>query len=215
MALQKAYDGKLGIDALIHLLQRTYMLKKYAVATPMEIDYKNVAKGIDLREAMMRSGEITADTSGTFILPEVLQEISPEARELYCRIERLEERCEAWNNRRNFIAFIQKKSNKRHELKHLCIISFDDELLDIFFEAYKTQGNGHKRELILALKDFIYNDKGVSTAEDIQVTIANLEKLETMIQGLLNSEQDAIARANISETLKALIEFQDVLKEAK
>lgn len=163
---------------------------------------------------MMKSGEITDDTSGTFILPEVLQEMSPEARELYCRIERLEERCEAWNNRRNFIAFIQKKSNKRHELKHLYIISFDDELLDIFFEAYKTQGNGHKRELILALKDFIYNDKSVSSAEDIQDTMANLNKLETMIQGLLDSEQDAIARVNIAETLKVLAEFQETLKAA-
>ena len=214
VALQKAYEGKLGRDALMHLLQRTYMLKKYAVRTPMEIDYENVSKGIDRREEKMKSGEITDDASGTFILPEVLQEMSPEARELYYRIERLEERCEAWNNRRNFIAFIQKKSNKRHELKHLYIISFDDELLDVFFEAYKTQGNGHKRELILALKDFIYNDKSVSSAEDIQVTMANFNKLETMIQGLLDSEQDAIARVNIAETLKALAEFRDTLKDA-
>ena len=136
------------------------------------------------------------------------------ARELYYRIERLDERCRAWNSRRDFIAFIQGRSYKRHELKHLCIVSFDDELLDIFFEAYKTQGNGHKRELILALKDFIYNDKGVSSVEDIQKTIANLGKLETMIQRLLDSEQDAIARVNIAETLKALAEFRENLKEA-
>ena len=190
------------------------MLKKYAVAIPTEIDYENVSIGIDLREAMMKSGEITDDASGTFIPDEVLKEMAPEARELYYRIERLEERCEAWNNRRSFIAFIQRQSSKRHELKHLCIVAFDDELLDVFFEAYKTQGNGHKRELVLALKDFIYNDKGVSSAEDIQVTIANLQKLETMIQGLLESEQDAIARVNIAETLKALAEFRENLKEA-
>lgn len=214
VALQKAYEGKLDRDALIHLLQRTHMLKKYAVAIPTEIDYANVSKGIDLREAMMKSGEITDDASGTFIPDEVLKEMAPEARELYYRIERLEERCEAWNNRRSFIAFIQRQSSKRHELKHLCIVAFDDELLDVFFEAYKTQGNGHKRELVLALKDFIYNDKGVSSAEDIQVTTANLQKLETMIQGLLESEQDAIARVNIAETLKVLAEFRENLKEA-
>jgi len=214
VALQKAYEGKLGRDALIHLLQRTHMLKKFSVVTPMEIDYKNVSKGIDIREAMMKSGEITDDASGTFILPEVLNEMDPEARELYYRIERLDERCRAWNSRCDFIAFIQGRSDKRRELKHLCIISFDDELLDVFFEAYKTQGNGRKRELILALKDFIYNDKGVSSAEDIQVTIANLEKLETMIQGLLNSEQDVIAQVNIAETLKVLSEFRENLKEA-
>lgn len=214
VALHKAYEGKLGRDALIHLLQRIYMLKKYAVVTPMEIDYENVSKGIDLREAMMKSGEITDDASGIFILPEVLKEMAPEARELYYRIERLDERCRAWNSRRDFIAFIQGRSDKRYELKHLCIVSFDDELLAMFFEAYKAQGNGHKRELILALKDFIYNDKGVSAVEDIQKTIANLGKLETMIQGLLDSEQDAIARVNITETLKALAEFRENLKEA-
>lgn len=213
VALQNAYEGKLGRDALIHLLQRSYMLEKYAVVTPIEIDYENVSKGIDLREEMMKSGEITDDASGTFILPEVLKEMVPEARELYYRIERLDERCRAWNNRRDFIAFIQGQSDKRHELKHLCIISFDDELLGAFFEAYKTQGNGYKRELILALKDFIYNDKSVSSAEDIQKTSANLEKLETLIQGLLNSERDAIARVNIAETLKVLAEVQESLKD--
>jgi hypothetical protein len=212
VALQKAYEGKLGRDALIHLLQRTHMLKKYAVRSPMEIDYENVSKGIDIRETMMKSGDITDDASGTFILPEVLNEMDPEARELYCRIERFEERCRAWNNRRDFIAFIQKRRSKRHELKHLCIVSFDDELLDVFFEAYKNQGNGHKRELVLALKDFIYNDKDVSSAEDVQETIVNLEKLETMSRRLLDSEQDAIARVNIAETIKALAEFQETLK---
>lgn len=213
-ALQKAYGGKLGRDGLIHLLQRTFMLKKYAISAPMEIDHEKVSKGIDHREAMMKSGEITDDASGTFILPEVLKEMDPEAREIYNRVERLDERCRAWNNRRSFIAFIQKQNIKRHELKHLYIISFDDELLDVFFEAYKTQGNGHKRELILALKDLIFNDKSASSVEDIQVTIANFNKLETMIQKLLDSEQDAIARVNIAETLKALAEFRKVLKDA-
>lgn len=214
VALQKAYEGKLGRDALIHLLQRLFMLKKYAISTTVEIDYGKISKGIDRREAMMRSGEIIDDASGTFIRDEVLKEMDPEAREIYYRVEQLEERCEAWNNRRRFIAFIKKQNIKRHELKHLYIISFDDELLHIFFEAYNTQGNGYKRELILALKDFIYNDKSVSSNKDIQVTIANLNKLETMIQKLLDSEEDAIARVNITETLKALAEFRENLKEA-
>ena len=56
------------------------------------------------------------------------------------------------------------------------LISFDDELLAIFFEAYKSPENGHKRELILALKDFIYNDKSVTSDKDLQVTIDNIKK---------------------------------------
>lgn len=214
VALQKAYEGRLGRDELIHLLQRTFMLEKYGISTSMQIDYEKVSKGIDRREAMVKSGEITDDANGTFILPEVLKEMVPEAREIYYRIERLEERYEAWNNRRSFIAFMKKQKTKRHELKHLCIISFDDELLGIFFETYRCGGNGHKRELILALKDFVYNDKGVSSADDIQLTIANFSKLETMIRNLLDSEQDAIARVNVSETLKALVDLRETLKDA-
>lgn len=214
VALQKAYEGKLGRGPMINLLQRTFMLKKYAISAPVEIDYGKISKGIDLREEMMKSGEITDDDSGTFILPEVLKEMSPEARELCYRIERLEERYEAWNNRRRFIAFMKKQNIKRHELKRLCIISFDDELLRMFFEVYKCGGNGHKRELILALKDFVYNDKGVSSAEDIQLTIANFSKLEAMMHSLLDSEKDAIARVNISETLKALVDLRETLKDA-
>ena len=215
IALQKAYEGKLGRGAMINLLQRTSRLKKYAISTPVEIDYGKISRGLDLREEMMKSGKITEDESGTFILPEELNEMSPEARGLYYRIECLEERCEAWNNRRNFIAFMQKEEIKRYDLRCLCIISFDDELLDTFFEAYKKRGNGYKRELILALKDFTYNDKRVSSTEDIQLTIVNFRKLETMIQKLIDSEQDAFSQVIILETLKALVEFRESLRGEK
>ena len=211
-ALPKAYEGKLGRDALIRLLQRTFMLKKYKVPVPAEIDYAKISKGIDLRERMMMRGEITDDPNGTFILPELLREMPAEARTLYHRIDGLDDRCDAWNNRRKFIAYILKQSNKRHELKGLYIISFDDELLNIFFEAYKTQGNGHKRELILALKDFVYDFERISSATDIKLTITNLTKLEMMLKGLLDSEQDAITRLIISESVTALTEITTQLK---
>ena len=55
----------------------------------------------------------------------------------------------------------------------------------------------------------------MSSSEDIQVTITNFNKLETMIRELLDSEQDAIARVNIAETLKALIELRTLLKGEK
>lgn len=213
IALQKAYEGKLGRGAMINLLQRTSRLKKYEISTPVEIDYGKISKGIDLREEMMKSGEITEDNSGTFILPEELNEMSPEARELYYRIERLEDRCEAWNNRRIFISFMQNEDVNRYDIRRFCIISFDDELLEMFFEAYRRGRNGYKRELVLILKDFVYTDKGVSSAEDVKVTITNFNKLKTMIQKLLDSEQDAFARVIISETLNALAEFQETIKD--
>lgn len=211
-ALSKAYEGKLGRDALIRLLQRTFMLKKYEVPVPAEIDYAKISKGIDLRERMMMRGEITDDPNGTFILPELLREMPPEARTLYHRIDGLDDRCDAWNNRRKFIAYILKQSNKRHELKGLYIVSFDDELLNVFFEAYKAPGNGKKRELILALKDFVYDFDRISSATDIKLTITNLTKLEMMLKGLLDSEQDAITRLIISESVTALTEITTQLK---
>ena len=212
IALQKAYEGKLGRGAMINLLQRTYRLKKYAISAPVEIDYRKISKGINLREEMMKSGEITEDHSGTFIVPEELNEMSPEARKIYYRIERLEERCEAWNNRRNFIAFMQNEDIKRNDIRSLSIVSFDDELLDNFFAAYKNRGNGHKRDLFLAFKELVFNDERVSSAEDIQITLINLGRLETMLQELLDSEQDAFARVIISETLKALVEYRKSLR---
>ena len=63
----------------------------------------------------------------------------------------------------------------------------------------------------MALKDFIYNDKSVTSDKDLQVTIDNINKLESMIRGLLDSEQDAIARVSISETIKALEEIVKAL----
>ena len=212
IALQKAYEGKLGRGAMINLLQRTSRLKKYAISAPAEIDYDKISKGLDLREKMMKSGEITEDSGGTFIVPEELNEMSIEARKTYYRIERLEERCEAWNNRRNFIAFMQNEDIKRNDIRSFRIISFDDELLETFFVAYKNRGNGQKRDLFLALKELAFNDKSVSSAEDIQITLINLGRLETMLQELLDSEQDAFARVIISETLKALVELQESLR---
>lgn len=67
----------------------------------------------------------------------------------------------------------------------------------------------------MALKDFVFTDRSVSSSEDIQVTKGNFVKLERMLCDLLNSEQDAIAKVNISETLKALIEFRAVIEDAK
>ena len=92
------------------------------------------------------------------------------------------------------------------------IVSFDDELLDNFFAAYKNRGNGHKGDLFLALKELVFNDESVSSAEDIQTTLINLGRLETMLQELLDSEQDAFARVIISATLKALVEYRESLR---
>ena len=62
---------------------------------------------------------------------------------------------------------------------------------------------------------FIYDDKRVSTDSDIQVTISNLQKLKMMIKQLLDSEQDAIARVNISETRKVVSELLQKLEGAE
>lgn len=51
--------------------------------------------------------------------------------------------------------------------------------------------------------------------EKMMLMLANFDKLEEMLQSLVNSEQDAIARVNIAETLKVLAEFRETLKDAK
>lgn len=213
VALQKAYEGQLSRDELMHLLQRVYLLIEYEVPVPVEVDYEKLSKGIDLREEMMKAGDITHDDSGTFILGEVLQKMDPKARQIYRRIEKLDDRCEAWKNRRSFIEFIETRNTQRHQLKHIYLVSFDKELLNIFFKAYKRGGNGEKRELFLTLKDLIFNDKTVSSDEDIQETLTNMSDLETMIRDLLSSEQDAIAKVNLAETLKALPGLRQALED--
>lgn len=215
IALQRAYEGKLGRDELMHLLQRSYMLKEYGIIAPVDIDYDRLSYGLDIREEMMKRGEITDDPCGTFILGEVLQKIPVEAQALYYRIEKMEERCEAWNSRRSFIECINGNNALFKKLEHQYLISFDEELLDLFYNAYKTARNGQKRDLILVLRNFIYNDKRVSTDLDIQVTISNLQKLKMMLKQLLDSEQDAIARVNISETRKVVSELLQMLEGAE
>ena len=63
-------------------------------------------------------------------------------------------------------------------------------------------------ENFLARKELAFNDKRVSSSKDIQLAKSNLEKLETMIQKSLDSEQDAFTRVIMSETLKALVELR-------
>lgn len=212
LALQKAYEGRLCRGELMRLLNRTYLIQKYAIPVAEKINYGKLSQGIDCREMMMKNGEIIEDSSGTFITEDVLAEMPVEAREIYKRIDKLEERIVAWNNRRNFIAFIQKKHKRRHELKYNYLVSFDNELCTLFFEAYKNQENGHKRQLILALKDLVFDDRRVSAEDDVLETRNNLARLRELIQRLYESEQDAIAKISEEETLKVLKECERKLQ---
>lgn len=64
---------------------------------------------------------------------------------------------------------------------------------------------------MLAFKDCIYYEENVTSDEDIQVIINNINRLELMIRGLLDTEQDAIVKVGISEAVKVLEEFVKTL----
>ena len=91
------------------------------------------------------------------------------------------------------------------------MISFDVELRDLFFEAYKKATNSEKRNLFHILHSFTFDYRYTSTENDIQETCENLNILINMLLELQKTEADSFTRFIIAETARSIQELSDNL----
>ena len=193
ISLERAYKSDLSCDELITFLQKVHSLRENDICIPVEIDYLQIQRGFKNRKEKIKSGDITEPQRQTFSR---LDQIDEEANELYKEIENLDSLINVWKNRSNFISFLKKDTGiSRYDLKRQCIEVFDDSLLELFVEQYKTSDNFTKRELASSLFDLCLNDPQCSSSDCVKESVANLRELNKLLEGSLYSETDQISKA--------------------
>ena len=212
-ALERAYRGDLGCDELIRLLENLYLLKNYNINLACDVNYPKILSGLEDREERIKNGEVTEPDRHTFIVDEAVAKMDGIAQSIYKKIERMRDRINAWETRRQIISYLKgEKSSSRYELKHRPIVSFDDELLYLFLEQYKVRENSVKQDMFFLLKDLCYNDKHVSAKEDIMMTASNLKILTEELEKFKESCNDPITKIIKEEVVKIIQEMQENLK---
>ena len=213
-ALDFAYAGGLSCSDIISLLQRIYSIEKYGITLPCAVDYEKIYAGFKIRETAIKNGNIEEPKNSTFIDPEIVKKLCGQAQVLYAEIEMMSERKIAWKNRLEFIKFMKSPiSSNTSSLRHASMISFDDELLDIFLSSYKSASNSDKREMYRVLSALSFDYRAVSTPEDIDVTVNNLNILITKLDELEKEEKDSFCKVIIKETIKYIPEIIDKIKK--
>lgn len=213
-ALDFAYAGGLSCSDIISLLQRIYSIEKYGITLPCAVDYDKIYAGFKIRETAIKNGNIEEPKNSTFIDPETVKKLCGQAQTLYAEIEMMSERKIAWKNRLEFIKFIKSPiSSNTSSLRHASMVSFDDELLDIFISSYKSASNSDKREMYRVLSALSFDYRAVSTPEDINVTVNNLNILITKLDELEKTEKDSFCKVIIKETIKYIPEIIDKIKK--
>ena len=102
---------------------------------PCEISYSLILEGLSKRERLIMKGTIIEPPCHTFIPPDVVNELDADARKLYQRVEKMGDKALGWKSRLDFInAMKDENSIAQSCFKGHFFVSFDDELLDIFFK---------------------------------------------------------------------------------
>ncbi len=189
--IKMGYDGKLSFDEIIYFLSITSTMKTYNISFPCDIDFKMFLIGLEKRKEGILDGSITEPKSHTFIENNKLTILGQDAVELNKTIEKYKNKIIVWPLRDEFIQSI--KDNKFYNMYGKCLESFDDKLLDRFYEEYVKSDNGKRREMSLLLNKLCFDEQQYSTKEDIKLTIQNFNKLKDKLDCIKEEKMDTIA----------------------
>lgn len=213
-ALALAYDGRLCCHDLISLLGRVQILNKHNIPLPCDIDYSKLYTGFKTRENAIKAGSIEEPRNPTFLSPDQVMELCEEAKILYKEIEMMQDRKAAWEYRRVLINYLKAPdSTDNSKLRRQCIVSFDNELLELFVSAYKTASNSQKRELYQTLNGITFDYHYVSRSQDILETVNNLRGFVAALSEMLTTEKDSFAKYIINETIVHVNEMANRIAE--
>ena len=209
-ALSLAYDGGLCCHDLISLLGRVQILNEHSIPLPCDVDYAKLLSGFKIREEAIKIGSIDEPRNPTFLSPDQVSKLCEDAKSLYHEIEMMRDRKAAWECRRVFINYLKDPSSTDNsKLRSQCLISLDNELLELLVTAYKAAGNSQKRELCQTLSGLTFDYNYVSRSQDILETVNNLHSFVTALSEMLTIEKDSFAKYIIRETIVHVNEMAD------
>lgn len=199
---KQACNGDLSRRELIVLLQVLHMLNIYTVDIPIEINYEKIDKGFDIRIEKIKTGEIAEPACNTFSQK---QDLDAEALGIYEKIESVDDKMYAWDNRRQFVDYLEKKNDiPIYKFKYCSIDCFDNNLLDCFYKAFKNGTNGEKRDCILVLKELDCCDSRYSSDKEMEKSKVSFLKLKEQLEKMGDEESDQITRIIIHESVKTI-----------
>lgn len=144
-AIDRAYNGDMTNDELIQLLRKIFLLKKYSVPLPCEIDYARMESGLKLRRERILKNEII-DPEG--ILLDSGGEIERGAHALYNSIRKFEENFSIVRGHQAFVSWLRGDADvSEHYLRRQTIGRLDPFLLNLFFDKYLESDNQGKFNL--------------------------------------------------------------------
>ncbi len=186
-----------------NILARIYNIQKFGATLPVAVDYERLHEGIKIREEAIRNGEIEEPHALSFITADVVKQFDEDAKSLYKDIEIMANRKEAWKNRLDFVRFLMEpKSYNTTSLRGVALVSFDEELMDVFVTSFQKACNRDKRVIYQVLSKLCFDYSSVSTKEDIQNSVNNLQTLVSRLEEMEKLEQDSISRVIIREIRK-------------
>ena len=166
-------------------------MKEYEIPLPCDVDYSKISDGVKFRKTQFRNGQLEIDHIFRSIGKD---EVDLEAHAICEEIYSVEELAYAWENRWNFMRYLQRENNVSiYDFKGGYIDRFDDKMLQLFEDRYFSAKNSEKRELCMALLEVNFANERCSKQTDKKITKANLEKLSDKLDEYIASDRDRIS----------------------
>lgn len=195
----QACNGDLSRYELIVLLQILHLVNTYCIDIPMEVNYEKIEKGFDIRIEKIKASEIKEPACNVFSQK---QDIDSDALDLYKKIESVDDKIYAWDNRKKYIDFLEKNNDMAvYQFKYCYIDCFDDELLNSFIESFRLGTNSEKRDYTVILNGLDFCDNRFSSVDEVNKSIKNLIELKENLERIRSGESDQITRVVINESI--------------
>lgn len=210
IAVEKAYAGELSRNEIFDLLKKIYALKKYGIASPVEVDYAKMQEGFSIRAKKILASEIEEPKLHISIFND---QIEPGAKKLHEEITKFDNRLITFNNRKVIFDYFNPDSKiSEYSINGLIIGAFDKQLLETFLVYFYGADNGRKRDYARVILNLGYTDKTFITPEETQETLDNFAELKERLDKYKTTLTDRMSIAIVNETLKEIDKLIENIK---
>lgn len=201
-AIHNAYAGDLSRNEIFDLLVKINAMKRYNLPFPCEVDYPKIVSGFEKRKKKVLSGIIEEPKLFRFSFK---HQLDSSMHSLCDDMEKFENRLTTLSNKKAALEYFASKSTiPGHVLHGLIIGSFDNQLLENFWNKFTGGSNAEKRDVARVMLNLGYKDTVYITPEEMKETIGNFMELQNRLNGYLALHSDCMTIAIINETIKEL-----------
>lgn len=178
--IDDGYSGNLSQAELMKLLSLLYQFNSIGYDSPVPIDYKKLNKGLEIREEIVRRNNLTEISSNLFLEQEQLNQLNDDAKALYSRLTKKDDRHEAWITRNCFIQFLSNH-NSQVMTGRFPLAAFDEQLLELVKYTFENSDNKFRYDICTELKRALITNPYITTKDDLLMSIDNLNKLSAWL----------------------------------